>query len=81
MLTNIGLGLISLAWLIQLIFILKGKLAVNSIFVGVYIAGVAFLVVDGFGSGLTSLAWANLVSLVLAGSVFFALMKKPIEQQ
>jgi len=71
----LGLSVISLGWLIQLVLISQGKQSVSPIFVGTYIVGVALLIVDGFSSGLNNLALANLVSLVLAVAVFFALKK------
>ena len=75
----LGLSLISLAWLIQLVLISQGKLSLSSTFVGVYVIGVALLIVDGFSTGLNSLALANLISMILAAAVFFALKKRSAE--
>jgi hypothetical protein len=77
--TILGLSLISLAWLIQLVLISQGKQLVSPIFVGTYIVGVALLIADGFNSGLNDLALANLVSMILAVAVFFALKKRSAE--
>ena len=75
----LGLSVISLGWLIQLVLVSQGKLSLSSAFVGVYAIGVALLIVDGFSSGLNSLALANLISLILAAAVFFALKKKSVQ--
>jgi hypothetical protein len=75
-LTLIGLGVIVLAWLVQFICVIQKKNKINTYFVFIYIIGVAVLVYDGFASELTSLAIANLVSLVVAGLVLIAILVK-----
>jgi hypothetical protein len=63
--SNIGLGIIAGAWLIQFLC-LKKKQNISRAFVAGYISGVILLIWDGFRSGLTSLAWLNTACLLLA---------------
>ena len=70
----VGLGLIIVAWAIQLFS--KKVEKVGKVFVGIYVAGVLVLVYDGFSSGLMDLAWANLVSAVVAGAIFVRMVLK-----
>ncbi len=67
-LSLIGLGIIVAAWVIE--FFLMGKRKkISPIFIAVYIVGVGVLVYDGFTTGASEMALANLVSLVVAGIV------------
>lgn len=72
MIATIGLGLIILAWLLQLYFMNKQK-KIYASFIVFYIIGVAFLVYDGFSSGLNSLAVTNLLSLAVSLAVLVKL--------
>lgn len=65
MIASVGLILIIIAWIIQFILMDKRKKIYLS-FVIIYALGVAFLVYDGFSSGLVNLAIANLVSLIVS---------------
>lgn len=77
MLTTLGLILICLAWLYQFYLLSNKKdTRVNSYFVSVYTAGVFLLVIDGFASGLGSVAWLNLISLIFSAGVLFVLFRK-----
>ncbi|MFA5413509.1 MAG: hypothetical protein WC348_03140 [Patescibacteria group bacterium] len=78
MLTNFGLLLIILAWILQLGKMLVSKKEVWPAFVAIYALGVLLLVVDGFLSGLTTLAILNLVSFAAALAVFFVSLRKRI---
>ncbi len=78
MLSNLGLGLIILAWLMQFGKMIISKRDVWPAFVLVYVLGVLLLVVDGFRSGLTTLAILNLVSFGAALAVFFVSFKRVI---
>jgi hypothetical protein len=77
MLTTLGLAIVCIAWFYQfcLIAYKKDKI-INNMFVGVYAVGVLFLVIDGFMSGVNSITWLNLISLVISVGVLVALMKK-----
>ena len=72
MIALIGLILIIVAWLVQLVLMDKNN-KIYLLFVVIYCIGVVFLVYDGFSSGLKSLAWANLVSLVVSLAVLIKL--------
>ena len=72
----IGLGIISLAWLIQFIYMIQKKNKINFYFVLVYIIGVAVLAYNGFISGSSTMAIAELVSLIASALVFIALLVK-----
>ena len=72
MMAIIGLSLVVLAWILQFFFMDKKKKIYLS-FVVTYIIGVAFLVYDGFSSGLNNLAIANLISLVVSLAVLVKL--------
>lgn len=65
MISLIGLTLIIVAWIFQFLFMDKKK-KIYTLFVVIYILGVAFLVYDGFSSGLKELAIANLISLIVS---------------
>jgi len=65
MISVIGLSIIIFAWILQFFFMNKQK-KIYASFITIYALGVAFLVYDGFSSGLTNLAIANLVSLAVS---------------
>lgn len=75
MISEIGLAVIVIAWVIEL-FTLRKKKSVNPAFVGFYMLGVVILIYDGFASGLNSLAIANLASLAVSGAVLVKTLKK-----
>jgi hypothetical protein len=72
MIALIGLTLIILAWLIQFVLMDK-KRKMYASFVIIYCLGVAFLVYDGFSTGLNNLAIANLASLIVSLAVLMKL--------
>lgn len=74
-LSLIGLSLVVIGWLVQLLMMKKDK-KINKYFVILYALGVAVLVYDGFTAGLTNLAIANLVSLIVSILVLVKVMKK-----
>lgn len=67
-LSIIGLGVITLAWVLEFFFMGKKK-KINPLFIGTYIIGVGILIYDNFTTQNNVLAVANLVSLVVAGIV------------
>ncbi len=71
MLSQIGLIIIIIAWIFQVLSLRNGKNALSDKFVMIYSAGLVFLIVDGFVSGLESLAFLNLVVLLIAGIIYF----------
>lgn len=76
MLTFIGLGVIVFAWIYQFVSISFGNRNIQPAFVGIYAIGVLLLVVDGFMSGLSTIAAFNLVSFVVALLTLLLLVKK-----
>lgn len=74
-LSIIGLSLIILGWIVQLVLMKKAN-KVYALFVTLYALGVLFLVYDGFSSGLTSLAIANLISFIVAIAVLIKVNMK-----
>lgn len=74
-LSLIGLTLVIIGWLVQLLMMKKDK-KINRYFIILYALGVLVLVYDGFNSGLTNLAIANLVSLAVSVLVLVKVMKK-----
>jgi hypothetical protein len=74
-LSIIGLSIVIIGWLVQLVKMKKDK-KINKYFVMIYALGVLVLVYDGFASGLTNLAIANLISLVVSSLVLVKIMKK-----
>lgn len=77
MLSEIGLVLIAIGWLLQLNKVWAGKnKAICPQFVAAYIAGVALLVVDGFQAGLLNLALPNALCIVFAALVLWKISAK-----
>lgn len=70
---ELGLFLIISGWLYQLI---QKTNKVEPLFVGLYIVGVMFLIIDGYKEGLLILAFLNLISLALATTLLYRLTKK-----
>lgn len=70
--TNLGLVLIIIGWGIQLLG--KGK-NIKPNFVLVYSVGAVILAIDGYRSGLVTLAVLNLISFIVALAVFFRIQK------
>ncbi|MFH0808328.1 MAG: hypothetical protein V1888_01805 [archaeon] len=70
--TIVGLGLVVFAWVLEF-FLMGEEKRIDVWFVVVYVLGVGVLVYDGFVSGMTGLAVANLVSLVVAAGVLVRL--------
>jgi len=73
-LSIIGLSLVVIGWLVQLVKMKKDK-KINKYFVMIYALGVLVLVYDGFTSGLTNLAIANIASLIVSVLVLVKVMK------
>ena len=76
MLTNIGLSIITIAWVLQLIVSLKNKKRLSLRFVILYSLGVLLLTFDGFNAGMTTLTIINLLSLLVSLSVLIVIRKK-----
>lgn len=74
-LSLVGLILVIIGWLFQLVKMKKDK-KINKYFIILYALGVLVLVYDSFTSGLTNLAIANLVSLLVSILVLVKVMKK-----
>ena len=75
-LSSIGLIVITISWLIQFGFSIKGNKSVRPEFVIVYCIGVLLLVIDGFTNNLTNIAVLNVASLIGALLVLIAILKK-----
>jgi hypothetical protein len=69
-----GLIIISIAWLIQLIFLMKGKKELSSWFVACYALGVLVLVINEYKSGSGTIYYESaafiLSLLVLIKSIY-----------
>lgn len=62
-----GVGIIVLAWLVELLKIERGSKVVNPAFIVTYILGVALLVIDGMSTGAeNNVAWLNVISALVA---------------
>ena len=72
MMTYTGLSLIILAWAIQL---LSEEKDIKRSFILVYSLGAVLLSIDGFITGLTTIAIFNTVSFVIAFAVFLKFRK------
>lgn len=66
MISEVGLVLITAGWMLQLAKVWKGEKKIQQNFVVTYAAGVLLLVVDGYASGLFSLALLNFLCLLAA---------------
>jgi chromate transport protein ChrA len=80
MLTTIGLVLVSLAWIFQVYQVFKGKKEIQKTFLGLYILGVVFLVINGFNLGSNG-SWFDLLTIILAGLVFIKISNKPKQKK
>ncbi len=69
-----GLGLIALAWIIQLYYILRGNREIQPVFVGIYMVAVVLLVVGDILGNLILLSVFELSTLVAAGLVLVKLV-------
>lgn len=76
MLTSFGLSFITIAWLLQLLKLLRQNKKVSLALLGVYALGVILLIIDGFASGLDSLGYYNVSSLLASLAVFLLVIKK-----
>jgi len=68
-----GLVIIIIAWIIQLMAVLKKNKEIKQEFVIGYAMGVALLVIDGFMNNLTMLASLNLICIVVSIAVLIKL--------
>ena len=75
-LSSIGLIVITVSWIIQFVFSIRGNKNVRPEFVIAYCTGVLLLVIDGFTNNLVNLAVLNIASLVGALLVLTATLKK-----
>ncbi len=69
--TNLGLILIIISWLIQFVFLYQKKYQIQPLFVLIYCFGVLALVIDGYSQGLNTLATLNLFSLISSAIVLY----------
>lgn len=76
MLTNLGLGIIIIAWFYQLFVSISKGAVLSTTFILIYSIGVALLTIDGLFSGLANIAYLNLISLLSSVAVLFAIMAK-----
>ena len=60
----VGFSLIALAWIIQLLYIMRGNRNVQPLFIGVYIVGVIILSVEDVLGGFVESAYAELVTVI-----------------
>ena len=62
----VGLILIVLSWVEQIIYSCKHKKQISALFVGLYLLGVTFLVLDGFINNNLTIALFNLATFILS---------------
>jgi hypothetical protein len=67
-----GFGLIALAWIIQLVYIVRGNRNVQPLFIGVYIVGVIILAASDVMGGAVDIAYAELVTIIASLLVLMA---------
>jgi len=72
----LGLGLVVIAWIIQLVYSWKGSKEIKNRFLVIYAVGIALLVIDGYRTGMKSVAIFNLISLVIAMIIFIRVSSK-----
>ena len=73
---GIGLFLITIAWLIQLYFVLKGDKKIQPLFIIVYMVGVFMLVYNAFVASGIAGAKFELASLIASAIVLIAVLAK-----
>lgn len=69
-----GFGLIALAWIIQLAYIVRGNRNVQPPFIGVYIVGVIVLAASDVMGGAVDIAYAELVTIIASLLTLVALL-------
>ena len=74
-LSLVGLSIVIIGWLVQFFSMNKNK-KISKYFIILYSLGVLVLVYDGFTSDLTSLAIANLISLLVSVLVLIKVLRK-----
>jgi len=62
----VGFGLIALAWIVQLFYIVRGNREVQPLFIGVYIVGVIVLAASDVIGGAVDIAYAELVTIIVS---------------
>ncbi len=70
----VGFGLIAVAWVIQLVYIVRGNRTVQPLFIGVHIVGVIVLAASDVGVGAVDIAYAELVTIVASLLTLVALL-------
>ncbi len=70
----VGFGLITMAWVIQLVYILRGNRTVQPLFIGVYILGVIVLAASDVVAGAVDIAYAELVTIIASLLTLVALL-------
>jgi len=69
-----GFGLIALAWVIQLAYIVRGNRNVQPLFIGVYIVGVITLAASDVIGGVVDIAYAEIVTIIASLLTLVALL-------
>ncbi len=70
----VGFGLIAVAWVIQLVYIVRGNRTVQPLFIGVYIVGVIVLAASDVVVGAVDIAYAELVTIIASLLTLVALI-------
>lgn len=76
MLTNIGLSVIILAWVVQLFVSAKHGEHLSPAFIMIYAIGVLMLVIDAFTSNMPTIGTYNLIAFLAAIAVLVTSLKK-----
>jgi len=74
--SGIGLFLVTIAWLVQLYFVLKGDKKIQPLFIIVYMVGVFMLVYGAFVTSGIAGAKFELASLITSTMVLIAVLAK-----
>jgi len=77
MIALIGLSVIVIAWIVQLANVIKDKKSrINSLFIILYAIGALILVYDAFSAGVTDIAIADIVAVIVALTVLYIVKKR-----
>ncbi len=69
-----GFGIIALAWIVQLAYILRGIRTIQPLFIGLYILGVVVLAASDVVAGAVDIAYAELATIIASLVTLVALL-------
>jgi hypothetical protein len=77
MLTTFGLTVIGIAWIYQMVRVLRGGTALYAIFLALYVVGMLCMAVDGFMSGATIETYFTIAFGLAALTTLVSLQRHP----